>query len=310
MSMINEIACTEVFANTGFGQCNFSPREIFGILLVNPDFVIKDTDTATLQTFLTNAARNINKGLRLRPIMGFVEAEDSSEEPVRQTFGYGATKTLRDGNYNWQFKFVNGGTCLLKSLQALNGQTPYVIFVDAAYNLIGTVKDGGLGGIPVTDYWANPWNLNDGSGVATLFSIYLSFAPTYINQRLAFIQTSTIPNFDISGVRGVQDVLLNVTASSASSISVQLKDKCTGSLDFGALYSDELEDPSAWVATTTLGVAQVIDTVVYNAATKTFVLTFDPVRAAATILNLADISALIGLGVIGYEGIPVTVEAP
>lgn len=310
MSMINEIACTELFANTGFGQCNFSPREIFGILLVHPDFVIKDSDTATLQTFLTTSARNPNKGLRLRPIMGFVEAEDSSEEPVRQTFGYGATKTLRDGNYNWLFKFVNGGTCLLKSLQALNGQTPYVIFVDAAYNLIGTVKDGGLGGIPVTDYWANPWNLNDGSGVATLFSIYLSFAPTYINQRLAFIQTATIPNFDISGVRGIQDVLLSVTAKSANSISVQLKDKCTGSLDFGALYSDELDAPGAWVTNEPDGTAQTIDAVVYNAATKTFVLTFDPVRTEATILNLADISTLIGLGVIGYEGIPVTVEAP
>ena len=307
--LINEIVCTELFPNTGFGQCNFIPDKIFGMLIVNPDFVIKDTDLPNLQTFLTNASRTTNKGLRLRPVMGFVGAEDSSEETVRQTLGYGTTVSVRDGSYAWMFQFVQGGTCLLKALRMLNRQYPYVIFIDSSYTLIGTVKDGGLGGIPTSDYWADKWKLNTGAD-ATTFGLYLSFNPTYINERLAFIQTSTIPNFDISGVRGVQDVLLNVTASSASSISVQLKDKCTGSLDFGALYSDELEDPTAWVATTTLGVAQVIDTVVYNSATKTFVLTFDPVRAAATILNLADISVLIGLDVIGYEGIPVTVAAP
>jgi len=307
--LINELACTQLFANTGYGQCNFIPDKIFGMWIVNPDFVIKDSDLPSLQTFLTNAARNANKGLRLRPVMGFVGAEDSSEDTVRQTLGYGTTSSVRDGAYAWMFQFVQGGTCLLKALRAINRQLPYVIFVDSSYNLIGTVKDGGLGGIPTSDYWADKWKLNTGAD-ATTFGVYLSFDPTYINERLAFIQTQTIPNFDISGVRGVQDVLLNVVSSSASTIVVQLKDKCTGSLDFGALYSDELADPAAWSATTPAGVAQIITAVAYNAATQNFTLTFSPVRSTATLLNIADITALIGLGVIGYEGIQITVPAP
>ena len=59
--------------------------------------------------------------------MGFVEAEDSSEEPVRQTFGYGATNA-RDGNHNHGNLSLSMVVFVCLSLCSTNGQTPYVIF--------------------------------------------------------------------------------------------------------------------------------------------------------------------------------------
>lgn len=310
MSKINQVACQELFANTGFSDCTFVPREIFGMLLVSGDFVIKNTDMANLQSFLRTASLNPIKGKRLRPVMGFVGATDNSEDRVTFTTGYGTTRTLRDGAYSWTFQFINGGMCLLNKLRALNGQLPNVIFVDKAYNLIGTNRDGGLAGVPLADFWADKWSLNDGAGNPTNLGVAVSIDPTYLNERLAFIQTATIPNFDISVIRGVQDILIEEVSSSASSIVVKLTDSCSGSNDFSDTYGEDLEVPALWEATTPAGVVQTIDTVTYSDTAKTYTIAFNPNRAAATLLKLAPIDDLAAAGIAGYESNTIDVVAP
>ena len=306
--MLNLVSCAAAFDNTGFARCTFNPREIVGALLVSPTFAISETDAEDLQTFLENAVKNPVKSERVLPVLNFVGVTDNSEEPVRETLGYGTTKTIRDGNYNWTFRFVKGGLCLLKSLQSFNGQDVYVIFIDAAGNLIGTKTTAGLAGIPVDDYWANKWSASDGNGATTNLSVYFSFRPVYINERLSFIQTSTIDGFDISVIKGLQDLEIKLISATASTVVVQVADKCTGSVnDIADMFSDELEDPAAWVAVSLAGDDETIDDVEFNSTTKQFTITFDPVRTVATSLNLAPTDDLEDLGVVGYEGKAITV---
>lgn len=302
--ILNSVNCTSAFSNTGFGKCNFIPREIVAALIVSSAFVITETDAQNLQTFLDTQLKNPVKSQRVLLVPGFVGITDSSDEVVRETLGYGGTQTLRDGNYNWTMRFVNGGLCLLTSLQSMNGQVPNVIFIDAAGNLIGTKKANGLGGIPLEDYWANKWTPSDGSSVSANLSVYFSFKPHYINERLSFIQTTGMDDFDISMLTGYQDLVISTVSATAGSAIVNVADKCSGdSAGIGELYGNDLADPELWSAVGFDGTEQVISAVAYNDANNRYTLTFLPVRTVGSIVNLASVTDLEAAGVEGFEGV-------
>lgn len=305
---LNSVKCTTAFANTGFGKCTFTPREIVAALLVSSSFVITEANTNNLQTFLEGAIHNPVRSERANLVPGFVAFTDSSDEVVREQLGYGGTATLRDGNYNWTFRFVDGGLCLLSSLQAFNGQRPNVIFIDAAGNFIGTKRNGGLAGIPVEDYWANKWTPSDGASASANLSVYFSFRPETINEKLAFIQTANIEDFDLASIQGIQDLVLVPGAVAAASAVITVADKCSGSPeDFGDLYGADLADETLWTATGTDGSSQTISAVAYNSVTHEFTLTFDPVRTIDSIVGLAPIDDLETAGIVGFEGTSVRV---
>lgn len=305
---LNSVKCTTAFANTGFGKCTFTPREIVAALLVSSSFVITEADTENLQSFLEDAIKNPVRSERANLVPGFVAFTDSSDEVVREQLGYGGTATLRDGNYNWTFRFVDGGLCLLSSLQAFNGQRPNVIFIDAAGNFIGTKRNGGLAGIPVEDYWANKWVPSDGSSASANLSVYFSFRPETINQMLSFIQTANIDGFDLASLQGIQDLVLVAGAATASSAVISVADKCSGSVeDFGDLYGADLANDSLWTAVGVDGSVQTISAVAYNATTRVFTLTFDAPRTVDSIVGLAPINDLENAGIVGFEGTTVRV---
>lgn len=254
-----------------------------------------------LQSFLETASKAPLSANRILPIHGFVGIEDSSEEVTRETLGYGAVRSLRDGNYGWTLRFIDGGLCLLSSLQAFNGQKVYVIFVDASGNFIGTKKGNGLGGVPVDDFWANKWTPSDGSTTAGL-SVFFSFRPEYINQRLAFIQTSSILDFDFGSITGLQDVNLTVLSSTDSSVTLKIADKCSGDDTFSELFGEDLVNANGITAVGEDGSTQTIDSQSYNPTTKVYTLTFSPARTVGSIISLVDVSSLELAGIEGYEG--------
>lgn len=300
---LNSVNCASAFANVGIGRCSFTPREIVGAILVSASFVITPSDAENLQAFLESEAKTPIKAIRILPIHNFVGITDSSEEPVRQTFGYGSNRTLRDGNYNWELQFVDGGLCLLTSLQALNGQKVYVIFYDAGGNLIGTKKDNGLGGIPVDDFWANKWGVADGTNPANL-SLYFSFKPEYINQRLAFVQATQDANFDFDAITGLQDVNITVISATANSVKVKVADKCSGDDTFSDMFGVEIAADTGFEATSVTGSDQTVSAVAYDPTTRVYTLTFTPTRTETSILNLKDLDTM---DIEGYEGVAVRV---
>lgn len=310
--MLNVVSCETAFENVGYGKCTFTPREITGMFIVPDDFLIKESDTSDLQTFLYNKITDPVKSKRVFPILGFVGVEDGSEEPVRETLGYGSTRTLKEGNYAWTFRFEKGGLCLLRSLQKINGQSVNVIFIDGAGVMFGAKKtvggDTGLGGIPIDDFWANKWTISDGAGASTSLSVYLSFKPVHVNENLSFLSTSELSNFDIYSVRGVQDIVIDVVSATSSAIKYKLRDKCSGSVSsFSEVYETELKILTSAVVTDEDGIPETIDDIAYNDVTNEWTITLDPVRTSDSILSLADIATLTSNGIEGFESNRVSV---
>lgn len=302
MSIINQYLCSALFGNTGIGQCSLIPKEIKGFFIVPRNFVITQANADALQSYLETAAANDLPTERIYPVHNLVGITDNSEEPVRETLGYGGNATLRQGNYSWTFRFLDGGLCLLRSLQRFNQQPVSILFYDADGVLFGRKVSTGLAGVPVIDFNANKWTPSDGSVIAG-FTVTIEMDSRYLNQDLAVIQDE---NVDLTSILGLQTAMLNVTAASASSVTVQVMAAC-GGVNLYDLYAAQLADETVWTAVGVSGAAQTISAVAGVPASKSFTLTFTPTRTEATNLNLVQVSDLETAGINGFEGQQVTV---
>lgn len=302
MSIINQYLCASLFGNTGIGACSLIPKEIKGMFIVPRNFVITQANADNLQSFLEDAATADLATQRIFPVHNFVGITDDSEEPVRETLGYGGNATLRQGNYSWTMRFLDGGLCLLTQLQRFNQQPIAVLFYDADGVIYGRRTAGGLAGIPVIDFNANKWTPSDGSVLAG-FTITVEFDSRYLNQELAFLKDDTV---DLTDISGLQPVHLQAVSATAGSVTVQALAGCGGE-NLYDLYSTQLAAPALWVAIGTNGTVQTIDAVVAVPGSKAFTLSFEPVRTVPTNLNLASVSELDTAGVSGFEGQQTTV---
>lgn len=302
MAVLNQIVCADAFGNTGFGNCALIPKNITGVIIVPKSFEITAANAATLQTYLETAAQNNSSALRIFPVHGFVGATNNSEELVTQTFGYGGIAAVREGKYNWLFQYYQGGICLLQGLRKFNGTQKSVILIDADNVLYGMKRNGNFAGVPWEMFYAQPWGLNDGANV-TNFGLQLVIDPKYLNDQLAYIEAK----FPLTEIQGLQNVNLSlVAAATATTFNVKAV-TCSGD-DLFDLFSSDLADASAWsVVSKADGSAESIDSVAANAATKSWTITLDPARTDDSVVNLASVSALVGLGVEGFEGVPLDV---
>ena len=302
MSIINQYHCAALFGNTGVGPCSLIPKEIKGMFIVPRDFVITQANADNLQEYLEEAAIEDLPSQRIYPVHNFVGITDDSEEPVRETLGYGGNATLRQGNYSWTLRFLDGGLCLLIQLQRFNQQPVAVLWYDADGIIFGRRTSAGLAGVPVIDFNANKWTPSDGSVVAG-FTVTVEFDSRHLNQDLAFLKDDTV---DLSDIRGLQSVALNPLSATATDITVQALAGCGGD-NLYDLYSAQLAAPNMWTAIDTSGVVQVIDAVAAVPGSKAFTLSFDPNRLSPTNLNLAAVSVLDAAGISGFEGQQTTV---
>lgn len=249
MLSINAIDCSTGIKNSGVGTCFLFPSFMRGALKVSPDFRIPGTyaDSLALRTALIAAAQADNASQRLFPLHNFKTITDNTEDTVMQTMGDGTQVPVRDGNYNLTFQYLDGGLCLHQNLRSWNGNG-YYLFYDDQFIIYGwrqQNEDGtySIGGIPAL-FRANPWKFNDGSNVAN-FSVYFSFAPTYLNDSLGFIKAG----FNLAEVKGLQTMVLQQgnTAPAAGVIHVQVKAGCDYANQFD-LYGTDLADEALWIA--------------------------------------------------------------
>jgi len=304
-TILNTIKCVGIGANTGFGDCFFDPKNIVGGMYVRDSFELTASQLASpalALAALQAAAINDNENLRAYPFPEFDGLTDSTEDPVKQTLGYGNPSVVREGKYVLAFQFTKGGICVNNALRKFNGNKGKVILWDAEGTIIGTKVGTSLKGIPLTYFYARPFKLNDGSNVS-LYTIEFSFNPNYINDNIAFIRLSL---GDLSNIYGLQNAVLSLPIPRATAVIKAAVTKGCGGEDLYDTYSAELAVVGMWRATRN-GAAVNISSVAIDPNLKAFTITLDTTdpdynAAGPFVLNLAPVSVLTTGGVTGIEG--------
>ena len=304
MFEIGKRVCAEEGGNTGFSSCVLNFRNIVGAILSPRPIVITPEDAEDLKAFLKEKTLANNSRERAYPIPGFEEITDNTEEPIIETVGYGGKNKVRDGDYDWSFRYVRGGMCLSNGLRRWNNTYPYVMFIDADGVLFGTKQGDNLVSVPLTLYDAPPWRPNTGSE-STIYAVQFSFRPHFINEDKEFIDTGSIGFF--SDIVGLQNVNLKVLDPENAPVT---KVKAFAGCDKSDLFDDfedELESTELWTAINASGEELDIVTVVADPVTKSWTITVDD-AGETYFINLAGPTELDAAGVSGYEGRRVMVE--
>jgi hypothetical protein len=249
MGEINKTSCAIIGGgNTGIPACFANPSKLIGVILVSKNFVLTKAQVATtlLTTLLeaTHAARS----LRIYPLINFEElSNDATEDPSRQTLGYGRSVMIREGNYSWQYRYLDGGLCLHNQLRLFNNKKWAALFVDSDGLLIGT-KSGteDMKGIPLEEFYAEPWRPSNGSSEEARYTIMVQFKPEFINEKIAFVETQA--EFDIvAEVKGLLNLKLESYASlNAGLVKVKVSEVCGGE-NLYDLYENSLDKTAAYV---------------------------------------------------------------
>lgn len=319
MALLNTIACATDVKNTGFGTCVVDPKKIVGAIEIPRGKVFTPAELADFPATIKALIAAASKTDRAFPVGGFQAVTDNSEEPVFQTLGYGTPAPVRDGNYVWIFQYLKGGICLSNALRSRNGGAAGdFLFYDDQGLIIGTRVETstagtfGLGGVPVDVFYAYPWKVNDGTNV-TSYRVQFVFQPFYINEGLGFIKE---PGFNPATLMGLQNINLVQQGASAAGVS-QIK-ALTGcaQTNLFSQFQTELTSAALWKAYNLLNGNEIaITSVTANVGLEAFTVTLDtadpdyPASATDKVrIQLVDTAALAAADIVGYEGIPVTVN--
>lgn len=317
MATLSTLQCVTGAKNTGIGACNFDPKNIVGAFLCPPGYVIPAASLATLQTQLLADSEANSKSARIFPIANFFDFKDSSEAPVVEKFGYGQSNTVRDGVYDWGFRFRLGGLNLSSALRSFNGNSNWFLFVDSKNQLIGTqaldtTSAISIGAIPAIEFYTDPLKPNDGKSTTTYMANF-RFLPKFINELIEYV---TDPGFDIlSTVTGLQDVTLSITSDATPGV-YHLKALAgpaqVNLANLGAV-STAIAAVGNWPSRNVLSGAAIVPTSVTvgsgaNAGTFTVTLptTAPPYPAGVSDkvgINLAAPATLAAAGAPGYESL-------
>lgn len=315
MEGLNKIFCGSDVKNTGTCECFFDPKLITGVIFVPKGKVFTAAELADAQIQATlEAAVSAAASGRIYPFQPFEAITDNTEDPTRQTFGYGTVKTVREGKINWQFQFINGGLNASNALRSFNGLIGKfnVIFIESQNTLLGTSRkdangEWGLAGVPMSDIYTRPWRPSDGTNV-TNYTIEFSFDPVYINEKIAFKKVA-FDSYLLSELAGLEDIKLINGGVDGSEILVTAETDC-GSTDVFDLYADELAQPTAWKITGADGTAKTVSAVAKNDDAKGWTVTAEETFEDGDVISLAAPSVLAAapIGIVGYDSIPLTLD--
>lgn len=308
---VNQIICNVGGGNTGIPDCAFTMANVLKVFLVPNNFVLTAEQLASKELTLAALQAAASADLpsaRIYPTPEIVGVTNNSEDVVTQTLGYGVPVVVRDGMYNIQFQYTDGGNCLSNALRKFNKTNRRVLFIDANGVLVGTKVGETIMGIPLQVFYARPFGFNDGANVAN-FSFQLTFSPNYINEDIGFIQLGL---GDVMAIAGLQNINLKFVSRTAGVIVVQAVTGCSKENLFEE-FGTELADVANFVAKNLNGNIITITSVAEAANSSGFTVTLDTTytdySTGQLLLNLAAPSVLAGNDVPGYEGVQLTVPA-
>lgn len=267
MATLNKPLCATNYGNTGVGTCFLEPDKFIGSIQVTPDFKIAQSDVADLQAlFATKIHAAI--GTRIFPGPKLINLTDNTEDSTINTTDYGTKIFVKDGFYDWTFRYQKGGVQLHQELAKNAGANKYFLFFDKNNVLYGYTSDGYLKGIPVEQYLLPPWRLNTGSEAA-LYNQRFIIDPIYLNYgNLGFLQV----DFNLIDIVGLQDVVLTVIDQANNVATVKVRSKISD-VDLYGTYKMNLLQTSAWRFFKSDGTLSSVTSVADNTADEAFDVT-------------------------------------
>jgi hypothetical protein len=304
--MLNKKICLAGSAsNTGFGDCYLDIKNIVGLFLVAQGTEISEEDLDDLDNYLFQKVNANNADDRFYPVHNFVQVTDNSEDIQLETFGYGGKSITREGDYDWTFKFINGGVCLSNSLRRFNQAKKDVFFIDANGILFGSKVGNKLRSVPLTLFFAPPWGVNDGQN-STNYGIRVSFPPRFVNENLGFVDTSPL-GLILSTYKGLQNlILLAVDPENAPVVKIRTVAGCDRRNLFASLNA-ELEAVALWKAYGVNGEAVTVESVTADQASETYIVTVSGATGNYYIELISPLD-LAEAGVQGFESKRVLIE--
>lgn len=274
MATLNKPLCATNYGNTGVGTCFLEPDKFIGAIQVTGDFRIAQSDVADLQAFLATKI-HAAIGTRIFPGPKLINLTDNTEDSTINTTDYGTKIFVKDGFYDWTFRYQKGGVQLHQELAKNAGANKYFLFFDKNNILYGYSSGGYLKGIPVEQYLLPPWRLNTGSEAA-LYNQRFIIDPIYLNQgNLGFLQV----DFNLIDVVGLQDVVLTIIDQAANVATVQVRSKISD-VNLYETYKTNLLQTTAWRFFKSDGSASSVTGVADNAADEAFDVTVNALAYA------------------------------
>lgn len=309
--MLNVKICAGSGSNTGFGDCPVDLKNIVGFILTPKGFAISAANSATKELALAALQDAIiaTSSNRIYPVNNIAATDGNIEDPVSETLGYGAIVTIRDGNYNVNLRFLEGGLCLSNALRKFNSKRPEVLFIDANGVLFGQRVGGELRSVPLLNFYQRPFSLNDGSGAVAGYITNMVFEPRFINENIGFIDGEGSTFWQLEGL---QDVVISETTGSAEPIlKIIASTGCSGD-DFITEFATELATIGNWSAKNAATGADItITSVAVSGSVATVTLsavdTDYPTSGGSVKLSLAAPSVLDAAGIVGFESNTITV---
>lgn len=276
MATLNKPLCATNYGNTGVGDCFIELDKIIGAIQVPANFQIAQSDVAGLLAFLETKL-HAAIGTRIFPYPKLVNITDNTEDITINTTDYGDKIFVKDGFYDWTFRYLTGGVQLHQELAKNQGSGKYFLFFDKN-NVLLCYKSGAyLKGIPVDQFRVLPWRPNTG-GESALFNLRFIIDPIYLNQgNLGFLK---VEDFNLLDVQGLQDVELTILDQAANVATVQVRSKISDVNLYDAFKTSLLET-TAWRAFKSSGAASSVTNVADNAADAAFDVTVNAADYAA-----------------------------
>lgn len=290
--------CASNYANTGVDSCYLVPGMIVGAIAIPATKTFTAADVVDFKTTLQALTLDDDPAQRIFPLFRFEGIEDGSEDSTIESLGYGGKQYVKQGTYDFKFRYVKGGACLNKLLSGADLNAYKWLLVDSNNVIFGTATSTGLlAGLSTNFVQALPMKFNDGS-TAAQFKVHFNFSkPSELNRDMMFVQC----DFNVDEeVKGLIDVEIREVDAIDNELTVKLLTNC-GKIDLYDSYSTELSGTgkNLWVLTKS-GSPVSITSVTANASTKDFTVVFT--GTGTHVLNLEDPATLAAADVGGYPG--------
>lgn len=266
MATLNKPLCATEYGDTGFGDCYLEPAKIVGAIQVPSNFQITQSDIDSGLLEILNDKIHAPIGTRIFPYHKFINVTDNTEDVTINTTDYGAKIFIRDGYYDFTYRYLAGGVQLHQEIQKNEGTNKYFLFYDENNVLYGYKSGGALKGIPVEIFKALPWRQNTGAEAAQYLLRFI-INPTYMNKgNLGFVKVTDFNLFDVSGLQEVELTVIDVNNNVAT---VKVKTKISN-VDLYESHKTNLLQTSAWRVFKSNGSLSSITGITDNSADRAF----------------------------------------
>lgn len=301
MPNLNNPLCATEYGNTGFGDCFLEPGKLVGAIQVPSNFQIAESDLATLQEFLTVKV-HAAIGTRIFPYHNWINVTDNTEDVTINTTDYGAKIFIRDGFYDFTFRYLKGGVQAHQEFAKNEGSGKYFLFYDDNGVLYGYKSGGVLKGIPTELFKVLPWRPNTGADAAQ-YLLRMVINPVYMNKgNLGFVKVKDALDFNLFDVTGLQDVELELVSLAGNVATVKAYSKIS-KVDMYDAYSTNLSETTAWSARNEDNTNVTITSVTTNSGAKAWVITLN-----GTTFYASDKVYLRGTNASVWRAAPIEVE--